>query len=67
MAILVEMSGKAALVTGAASGLGRATAVKLAEAGAHLCLVDRDAAGLAETAALISHTPGDLGDRVDRA
>ena len=34
MGIQIDMTGKAALVTGAASGLGRATAVKLAEAGA---------------------------------
>jgi NAD(P)-dependent dehydrogenase (short-subunit alcohol dehydrogenase family) len=44
------MKGKAALVTGAASGLGRATAMKLAQAGADLCLVDLNAAGLEETA-----------------
>ncbi len=50
----VEMNGKAALVTGAASGLGRATALKLAAAGANLCLVDVNADGLAETAALIA-------------
>jgi NAD(P)-dependent dehydrogenase (short-subunit alcohol dehydrogenase family) len=44
------MSGKAALVTGAASGLGRATALCLGRAGADVCLVDLDAGGL-ETAA----------------
>jgi NAD(P)-dependent dehydrogenase (short-subunit alcohol dehydrogenase family) len=48
------MTGKAALVTGAASGLGRATAVKLAEAGADLCIVDINPDGLAETASLLS-------------
>ncbi len=47
------MKGKAALVTGAASGLGRATALKLAEAGANVCIVDVNAAGLAETEALL--------------
>ncbi len=47
------MTGKAALVTGAASGLGRATAIRLAEAGASLCLVDVNAERLAETAALL--------------
>ncbi len=40
-----------ALVTGAASGLGRETALGLAREGARLMLFDRDAAGLAETAA----------------
>lgn len=56
MAQGADMTGKAALVTGAASGLGRVTAVKLAEVGANLCLVDLNQAGLAETAELISAT-----------
>lgn len=46
-----NMSGKCALVTGAASGLGRATALALAQAGADVCLVDVNATGLEETAA----------------
>jgi len=45
-----DMKGKSALVTGAASGLGRASAIRLAAAGANLCLVDLDAAGLEATA-----------------
>jgi NAD(P)-dependent dehydrogenase (short-subunit alcohol dehydrogenase family) len=53
MAQTIDMSGKAAIVTGAASGLGRATALRLAEAGAQVCLVDVDIDGLAETARLI--------------
>jgi NAD(P)-dependent dehydrogenase (short-subunit alcohol dehydrogenase family) len=60
MALPIDMTGKAALVTGAASGLGRAAAIKLAEAGAHLCLVDRNAARLEETAGLISARPGEV-------
>jgi NAD(P)-dependent dehydrogenase (short-subunit alcohol dehydrogenase family) len=52
--ITSDMTGKVALVTGAASGLGRATALQFAKAGAGLCLVDLNAAGLAETAALVS-------------
>jgi NAD(P)-dependent dehydrogenase (short-subunit alcohol dehydrogenase family) len=44
------MKGRAALVTGAAGGLGRATAIRLAQAGADLCLVDLNAAGLEATA-----------------
>lgn len=44
------MAGRIALVTGAASGLGRATALKLANAGADLCIVDVNPAGLEETA-----------------
>jgi NAD(P)-dependent dehydrogenase (short-subunit alcohol dehydrogenase family) len=45
-----DMKGRAALVTGAASGLGRGTALALARAGADVCLVDVNAAGLEETA-----------------
>jgi NAD(P)-dependent dehydrogenase (short-subunit alcohol dehydrogenase family) len=41
-----DMTGKAALVTGAADGIGWGVAVKLAQAGADVCLVDADAAAL---------------------
>jgi NAD(P)-dependent dehydrogenase (short-subunit alcohol dehydrogenase family) len=44
------MKGKAALVTGAASGLGRATATALARVGSDLCIVDVNATGLEEVA-----------------
>lgn len=53
MTLAIDMAGKAALVTGAASGLGRATALRLGEAGADLCLVDVNAGGLEETAGLL--------------
>jgi NAD(P)-dependent dehydrogenase (short-subunit alcohol dehydrogenase family) len=46
----VDFAGKAALVTGAASGLGRAVALKLSALGADLCIVDLNAAGLEATA-----------------
>jgi NAD(P)-dependent dehydrogenase (short-subunit alcohol dehydrogenase family) len=55
MAMSIEMKGKVALVTGAGSGLGRATARKLAEAGADLCIVDINAERLAETAGLLGN------------
>lgn len=45
-----DFKGKAVLVTGAASGLGRQTARTLAELGAELCIVDLNAAGLEEAA-----------------
>jgi NAD(P)-dependent dehydrogenase (short-subunit alcohol dehydrogenase family) len=51
-----DMKGKAALVTGAASGLGRATALALGGAGADVCLVDVNAAGLEDTARQLAAT-----------
>ncbi|TMR93408.1 SDR family NAD(P)-dependent oxidoreductase [Nonomuraea basaltis] len=47
-----ELSGKIAVVTGAASGIGRALAVRFAAEGMTLMLADVDHGGLAETAAL---------------
>jgi NAD(P)-dependent dehydrogenase (short-subunit alcohol dehydrogenase family) len=45
-----NLLGKVACVTGAASGIGRATALELAQRGCDLAICDRDEAGLAETA-----------------
>ena len=39
-----RMQGKVAIVTGASSGIGRSTALKLAAEGAKVCAVDRDEA-----------------------
>ncbi|PRH80562.1 short chain dehydrogenase [Streptomyces solincola] len=45
-----RFGGRLVLVTGAASGIGRATAFAFAEAGARVVAVDRDALGAARTA-----------------
>lgn len=50
---MIDYSGKTALVTGAASGIGLALAKALAARGARLVLVDQDASGLVDAAAEI--------------
>lgn len=47
---LFDLSGKVAVVSGAAQGLGQATALAVAEAGADVVLVDRNLAGAQATA-----------------
>lgn len=53
-----EFAGKAVLVTGAASGLGRATSLAFARAGAKVCIVDINADGLADTTQRIAAAGG---------
>jgi NAD(P)-dependent dehydrogenase (short-subunit alcohol dehydrogenase family) len=50
----MELTDAVAVVTGAAAGIGRATATGLAAAGAHVVVADIDEAGLAGTARLVS-------------
>jgi NAD(P)-dependent dehydrogenase (short-subunit alcohol dehydrogenase family) len=64
-----EFTGKVVMVTGAASGLGRAAALRFAAEGAQVCLADLNAEGLVETARRIAAAggnsasyAGDLGD-----
>ncbi len=51
---LFDLTGKVAVVTGAAQGMGRAMSMALAEAGAQLMVVDRNEAGVRQTAASIA-------------
>ncbi|MFI1962534.1 SDR family NAD(P)-dependent oxidoreductase [Streptomyces pathocidini] len=69
-----DLTGRTAFVTGAASGIGRATAVLLARAGAVVHCADRDEKGLRKTAEEIAavqgaaHThPLDVTDRAQLA
>jgi len=52
------LAGKVALVTGGASGIGRAAALRMAEEGARLIVADRDGEGAARTAATITQAGG---------
>ncbi|MDA9487834.1 SDR family oxidoreductase [Bradyrhizobium sp. CCBAU 11361] len=61
----MRLQGRTAIITGAGSGIGRASAKLFAEEGAQLALVDRDAAGLQETLSLVREATthvGDVGD-----
>ena len=49
--------GKNVLITGAASGIGRATAIRFAAEGANVTIGDKNAAGLEETATMMASKP----------
>ncbi len=53
-----RFEGRVALVTGAASGIGRATCIRLASEGATIAAVDRDEVGAAETVRLVTEGGG---------
>lgn len=52
----LQLDGKVAVVTGAASGIGRAIARSLARRGCHLAIADINETGLEETARLIGNS-----------
>ncbi|MEU9865167.1 SDR family oxidoreductase [Streptomyces sp. NPDC047971] len=62
-----RFGGRLVLVTGAASGIGRATAFAFAEAGARVVAVDRDGEGAARTAEMsrLIGAPEAWGETVD--
>jgi NAD(P)-dependent dehydrogenase (short-subunit alcohol dehydrogenase family) len=54
----MQFEGKVALVTGGASGIGRATALAFAQEGARVVVADQDGEGGAETARMIMSNGG---------
>jgi len=54
----MNIEGRIAVITGAGSGIGRATALRLARGGAHVVVADIDAASAHETAAQITNGGG---------
>ena len=67
----MRFDNKVAIITGAASGIGRAVALRLANEGASVALVDRNEAGLAEVAAALPdqtkvwHRAMDIGNEAE--
>jgi 2-keto-3-deoxy-L-fuconate dehydrogenase len=60
----MRLKGRTAIVTGAASGIGRASALLFAQEGAFVALVDRDAVGLQQTLAAIEGANGEASVHV---
>ena len=54
----IRLKDKLALVTGAASGIGRATAIRFAKEGASVAVADIDESGVADTVSAIEEAGG---------
>ena len=62
----MDLTGKVALVTGAAAGLGKAIAIAFAQAGARVAICDINEKGLGETKAAVEALGAEcLGLRCD--
>ncbi|MFB7357055.1 3-hydroxybutyrate dehydrogenase [Streptomyces gardneri] len=62
--VALDLTGRTALVTGAASGIGRACALRLAAAGARVRAVDRAAEGLETLVGEAAGLPGSVAPRL---
>jgi 2-keto-3-deoxy-L-fuconate dehydrogenase len=60
----MRLTGRTAIVTGAASGIGRASALLFAKEGAFVALIDRDETGLQQTLAAIEGANGEASMHV---
>jgi NAD(P)-dependent dehydrogenase (short-subunit alcohol dehydrogenase family) len=60
----MRLKGRIAVITGAGSGIGRASAVLFARECAFVALVDRDSAGMQETLAAVRAAGGDGSEHV---
>jgi NAD(P)-dependent dehydrogenase (short-subunit alcohol dehydrogenase family) len=62
---ILDFSGQVVAITGAARGIGQATALAFAQAGAHVALLDIDGAAAQTTAAQIKSACGHASTRIE--